>query len=158
VWGHDNHRRDLLKRFGLLTTAVLAVALTVAVSAGAASSAAKVSLRKTSVGMILVNSKGFTVYAFSKDSKNKDACVKISGCVAIWPPLTTAAKPIAGSGVKASLLGTIPYKGNLKQVTYAGHPLYMYSSDSSPGSTSYVNQKAFGGRWPAVNAAGKEIT
>ena len=108
--------------------------------------------------MILVNSKGFTVYAFSKDSRNKDACVKISGCAAIWPPLTTAAKPIAGSGVKASLLGTIPYKGNLRQVTYAGHPLYMYSADSSPGSTGYVNQKAFGGRWPAMNAAGKEIT
>jgi predicted lipoprotein with Yx(FWY)xxD motif len=141
-----------------LTTAVLAVALTVAVSAGAASSAAKVSLRKTSVGMVLVNSKGFTVYVFSKDSKNKDACVKISGCQAIWPQLTTAAKPIAGSGVKASLLGTIPYKGNLKQVTYAGHPLYTYSADSSPGSTSYVNQKASGGRWLAINAAGKEIT
>lgn len=147
-----------MRRFGLLATVGLTVALTVAVSAGAASSAAKVSLRKTSVGVILVNSKGFTVYAFSKDSTNKDACVKISGCKAIWPPLTTAAKPIAGSGVKASLLGTIPYKGTLKQVTYAGHPLYTYSADSSPGSTSYVNQKAFGGRWPAINAAGKEIT
>jgi predicted lipoprotein with Yx(FWY)xxD motif len=139
-----------------LATAVLAVALSV--SAGAASSAAKVSLRKTSVGMILVNSKGFTVYVFAKDSKNKDACVKISGCTAIWPPLTTAAKPIAGSGVRASLLGTIPYKGTLKQVTYAGHPLYTYSADSGPGSTSYVNQKAFGARWPAINAAGKEVT
>ena len=147
-----------MRRFGLLATAVLAVALTVAVSAGAASSAAKVSLRKTSVGMILVNSKGFTVYVFSRDSKNTDACVKISQCTTFWPPLTTAAKPVAGSGVKASLLGTIPYKGSLKQVTYAGHPLYTYSQDSSPGSTSYVNANAFGGRWPAVNAAGKEIT
>jgi predicted lipoprotein with Yx(FWY)xxD motif len=154
--GYYNRRRDLLRRFGLLATAVLAVAL--AVSASAASSAAKVSLRKTHVGVILVNSKGFTIYAFAKDLKNKDVCVKISGCIAIWPPLTTAAKPIAGSGVNASLLGTISYKGNLKQVTYAGHPLYTYSSDTSPGSTSYVNQKAFGGRWPAMNAAGKEVT
>ena len=147
-----------MKRFGLLIMAVLAVALAFAVSAGAASSAAKVSLRKTSVGTILVNSKGFTLYVFSKDSKNTDACVKIGGCTAIWPPLTTATKPVAGSGVKAGLLGTISYKGNLKQVTYAGHPLYTYTGDSGPGSTSYVNQKAFGGRWPAINAAGKEIT
>jgi predicted lipoprotein with Yx(FWY)xxD motif len=117
-----------------------------------------VNLRSTSDGKILVNNKGFTLYVFSRDSKNKDACVKISECTTFWPPLTTTAKPHAGPGIKASLLGTIPYKGNLKQVTYAGHPLYTYAADSTPGSTSYINVEASGGRWPALSATGNDVT
>jgi hypothetical protein len=41
-----------------------------------------------------------------------------------------------------------------RQVTYAGHPLYLYSGDSSPADTSYVGVQQFGGKWYALNAAG----
>lgn len=135
-----------------VSAAILASLLGAAIAS--ASGVQKISVRKTSAGMILVNSKGFTVYAFSRDSRNSDKCVSISGCAANWPPLTTAGTPAAGSGVKASLLGTITIKGGAKQVTYNGHPLYTYIGDSSPGSTDYIGASAAGGTWPALNASG----
>jgi predicted lipoprotein with Yx(FWY)xxD motif len=114
-------------------------------------------LHKTSVGTILVNGRGFTLYAFSKDGRNRDACAGIRGCLSIWPVVSGATRPSLGPGVKRSLVGTITLKGGKKQLTYGGHPLYRYVGDSGPGQTSYVNFLQFGGRWPAVNAAGHEV-
>jgi hypothetical protein len=70
--------------------------------------------------------------------------------------VTTSGRPVAGPGVKRSLLGTIKL-GRKTQVTYAGHPLYTYVADTHPAQTSYVNILQFNGRWPALNAAGKEV-
>ena len=83
--------------------------------------------------------------------------MKISGCSEIWPALTSKGKPTAGPGVRASLLSTITLPGGSKQVTYAGHALYLYSADSGPGETSYVGEKAFGGIWYAINSAGHTV-
>jgi predicted lipoprotein with Yx(FWY)xxD motif len=147
-----------VRRFAAIICGLLAVALTVAATAGAAGASTKISLRSTSSGKILVNSKGFTVYMFTRDSKNTDMCKKDSTCITFWPPVTTTGKVIAGSGIKAGKLGTIAYKGNLKQVTYDGHPLYTFSEDSSPGSTEYINVSASGGRWPALSSGGTPVT
>jgi predicted lipoprotein with Yx(FWY)xxD motif len=135
-------------------------ALVIALSAGVAGAGgrqAKLQLRHTSVGTILVNGSGFTVYAFTRDGRNRDACVKISHCLSTWPAVTTSGTPVAGRGVMSRLIGTITLRPGVKQVTYAGHPLYTYVGDSGPGQTFYVNLFQFGGRWPAVNAAGKEV-
>ncbi|HEY2631703.1 MAG TPA: hypothetical protein VGI26_04925 [Solirubrobacteraceae bacterium] len=121
------------------------------------SRAAKIGVRKTAIGTILVSSSGRTLYEFTKDHSRSDSCVKISGCSEIWPSLTTSGKPTAGSGVKASLLSTITLHGGAKQVTYAGHPLYLYSGDSGPGQTAYVGEKEFGGSWYAINASGRAV-
>ena len=141
----------------LTATVVAALAAAGAASASASAGAAKLQLRKTSVGTILVDGHGATLYAFTKDGRNVDMCVRISGCAGLWPLMTTAGKPVAGTGVKASLIGTIAVKGRARQVTYAGHPLYTYSGDSGPGQVSYVGVAQFGGSWPAVNAAGGEV-
>jgi predicted lipoprotein with Yx(FWY)xxD motif len=138
------------------STLAVSLALPVAV-AGASDGAAKLKLRHTSVGTILVSSRGFTLYAFSRDAKNKDACQKIKECLKLWPAVTTSGRPLAGTGVKRSLLGTIRLANGTRQVTYAGHPLYTYVGDSAPGQTYYVNFSQFGGRWPAVNASGHEV-
>lgn len=122
-----------------------------------ASRAIKVNLRHTSLGAILVSSSGHTLYEFTKDRARSNSCVKISGCSEIWPALTSKGKPTAGPGVRASLLSTITLPGGSKQVTYAGHALYLYSADSGPGETSYVGEKAFGGTWYAINAAGHTV-
>lgn len=138
---------------------LVAAALLVALAGGLASASTKperIGLRRTGVGTILVNGRGFTVYVFTKDSTNHDVCVQIRGCARVWPPLTSAAKAVAGSGLKSSLVGSISIPG-AKQVTYAGHPLYRYSGDTGPGQTGYVNFSAFGGHWPALNAAGQEV-
>ena len=146
-----------MKRTLMAAAAVATAAALAAGSASAGASHSTLKLRKTSVGTILVNGRGFTVYAFTKDRRNQDNCQKISGCMGVWPVVSGASKPFLGPGVKASMVGTIAVKGTAKQVTYGGHPLYTYAGDGGPGQTSYVNFSQFGGRWPAVNAAGQEV-
>jgi predicted lipoprotein with Yx(FWY)xxD motif len=107
--------------------------------------------------MILVNSRGFTIYAFTRDGRNSDNCARVSGCLSVWPPVTSSGTAIAGRGVNPRLIGAITLRNGIKQVTYAGRPLYTYVADSGPGQTFYVNVSQFGGRWPAVNAAGNEV-
>jgi predicted lipoprotein with Yx(FWY)xxD motif len=154
-----------MKRTNLLLAGILAGVASLSAVASAqggpstahAARAAKVQLRKTSLGKILVNASGFTLYSFTKDPRNKDTCVKVSGCTEIWLPLSTSSKPTAGPGVKASLFSTVRLPNGSKQVTYAGHPLYLYGPSSERGETSYVGERQFGGRWDAVNAAGKTV-
>ena len=144
-----------MKRITILLICVAALAsASVAVAAG---HHAKLKLGSTSLGKILVNGRGFTLYMFTRDRRGKDNCVKVSGCTAVWPPVTTAGKPQAGPGVKRGLLGTIKLPSGTRQVTYAGHPLYTYSGDGGPGDTSYVDISQFGGTWEAVNAAGHAV-
>ncbi|MEA2158014.1 MAG: hypothetical protein QOD66_394 [Solirubrobacteraceae bacterium] len=140
---------------GLAAAVALAVALIHAPSAGA-STRPTVKLAQSSLGKILVTGRGRTLYAFARDSRNTDRCMKISGCPGTWPLLTSTRKPTGGPGVKASLLGSIalPHR-TARQVTYAGHPLYTYSGDSGPAQTDYVGVSMFGGAWPALTASGK---
>lgn len=149
--------QESLKRLLTITAAVVLIATLPAALADASGRRAKLALRTTKLGTILVNGHGFTLYAFTRDGHNRDACVKVKGCLHAWPALTTSGKPIAGTGVSASLIGTIRLKGVGLQVTYDGHPLYTYIGDRHPGSTYYVNRLQFGGRWPALDAAGDEI-
>jgi len=146
-----------VRRISITAVAVAAVA---ALASGPASGfvhRTTLKLHKTTIGTILVNGRGFTLYAFTKDGRNRDNCAKISGCLGLWPVVSGAAKPILGPGVHRSKVGTITLKNGTKQLTYGGHPLYTYVGDSRPGQTFYVNFSQFGGRWPAVNAAGAEV-
>jgi predicted lipoprotein with Yx(FWY)xxD motif len=136
---------------------VLAATVSAAAMAGASTPRAKLALRHTRVGTILVNGRGFTLYAFTPDRRNRDNCQNKPGCLSVWPAVKTSGKAIAGPGVNASLIGTITLKSGVKQVTYAGHPLYTYVADTGPGQTFYVNIFQFGGFWPAMKAAGNEL-
>lgn len=118
---------------------------------------ATIELGETSLGKVLVDSGGFTVFEFTKDKKNKDACVTINGCPGVWPPLEVSGMPSAGAGLNAKKLGTIMLPSGGKQVTYYGHPLYLYVGDSKPAETSYNGANEFGGVWWVVNAKGKSV-
>src|SRR5262245_4753604 len=63
-----------------------------------------VSTAKTSLGRILVDSRGRTLYLFENDRKGKSACR--GQCATFWPPLIASAKPRVAGGAKASLIGT----------------------------------------------------
>jgi predicted lipoprotein with Yx(FWY)xxD motif len=130
------------------------VVCAVAAMASARSSAPTVQLRNTGKGRILVDSRGFTIYAFTLDRRNVNNCVHQQGCMAVWPAVRHLGGPLAGPGIKASLIGSITLKGGAKQLTYNGWPLYTYVGDTHAGQTSYVNILQFNGRWPALNAAG----
>jgi predicted lipoprotein with Yx(FWY)xxD motif len=143
----------------LAATAIAAVPVGPAGAAPSAHAArvAKIQLRRTSLGMILVDSTGFTLYRFSKDTQRKNTCLGTRECSVTWPALASSGTPIAGTGVKASLLSTIKLPGGSRQVTYAGHPLYLYSVSSERGETAYVGAKQFGGTWYAVNSSGANV-
>jgi predicted lipoprotein with Yx(FWY)xxD motif len=128
----------------------------VAHRATTASAGTKISAHKTRLGEILVDPKGETVYAFSKDTKNKDVCISIRGCISVWPITAVNGKLTAGAGVKQSMLGTITVQGK-KQATYNGHPLYGYVGNDGPADVDYVGISQSGGTWPAVSPTGKLI-
>src|SRR5439155_21339586 len=72
-------------------------------SSSPASKGAVVALRQTTLGRVLVDSRGRTLYLFGKDKHGRSACY--GTCATYWPPLLSTAKPRAGRGVRASLLG-----------------------------------------------------
>jgi predicted lipoprotein with Yx(FWY)xxD motif len=122
----------------------------------APSGAATVSAASTSLGTILVDGSGRTLYLFQKDQPNQSACA--GACAAAWPVDSSSGTPKAGSGVTASLLGTIKRSDNRTQVTYHQHPLYYYSGDSGAGQQNGQGVDAFGAKWFVVNPAGGAVT
>ncbi len=121
---------------------------------GASSSSASTTVKLASasgVGKVLVDSSGYTLYLFEKDAHKTPTCT--GACNKVWPPLL-ASKAVAGSGVKASLLGTVKDPNGKTQVTYHGWPLYTFSGDTKPGQAKGEGLAAFGSKWWAVSAAG----
>ena len=156
----DVVRREAMTRtlVMLTLTAVLGVIgflVAGSVARSATDSSGTVSLRKTTLGPVLVNSKGHTLYMFAKDKNGKSACN--GSCAKYWPALVTQGKPTAGSGVKPSLLGTTTRSNGSRQVTYNKHPLYTYVLDKRSGQTAGEGVSAFGARWYAVSATGRAV-
>jgi predicted lipoprotein with Yx(FWY)xxD motif len=134
---------------------VAAIAAAVAFAGGTTSHGTTVAIAKTPLGRILVDSKGITLYDFVKDKPGTSSCY--GACAALWPPLTTTAKPHAGKGVRQSLLGTTKRKDGKLEVTYNHHPLYYFVTDRKPGQTTGQGVNQFGGPWWVLSTAGKEI-
>jgi predicted lipoprotein with Yx(FWY)xxD motif len=159
-------REDERARRGAITRMAGAVSLTVAlgvigflaagsVAVSATQSSASVSLRKTHLGLILVNPRGHTLYLFAKDRNAKSSCN--GSCARFWPPLLSRGKPTAGPGVKASLLSTTKRSNGSLQVTYNRHPLYTYALDKQAGQTKGEGNSLFGAKWWAVSAKGRAV-
>ena len=131
------------------------VVATLAVASGTKAGGARVAVAKSQLGRILVDSRGITLYDFVQDRGRASTCY--GACAALWPPLTTKGKPVAGRGIRASLLGTTKRKDGKLEVTYKGHPLYYFVRDSKPGQTTGQGLNQFGAPWWVLSPAGKEI-
>jgi predicted lipoprotein with Yx(FWY)xxD motif len=118
--------------------------------------AATVGVADTGLGKVLVDSRGRTLYLFKRDSGGKSACT--GACAAAWPPLRANGKPAVGSGAKASLIATTTRSDGEPQVTYNGHPLYLFQGDHKPGDTNGQGSTAFGGRWYALSPGGNQVS
>jgi predicted lipoprotein with Yx(FWY)xxD motif len=151
-------------------TALVVVALAVAGCGGSGGGNAKspappknangqsvtVGVADENVGKILVDSQGRTLYLFERDSGTKSTC---SGACAIeWPPLRATRKPTVGNGANASIVATSARSDGEQQVTYNGHPLYLFSADQKAGDTNGQGVNAFGGLWYVLSSSGNEIT
>jgi len=159
----SNSLSDRTPRLALVATAAaLAAVAALAVlllhpmgSDASSTSGPTVSTASTSLGRIVVNSGGRTLYMFGKDKKDKSACAGM--CAKFWPPLLAAGKPRATGGARASLLGTTKRADGRMQVTYNRHPLYTFVKDTKKGQTHGEGLTAFGGQWNAVSPAGTKV-
>jgi predicted lipoprotein with Yx(FWY)xxD motif len=120
-----------------------------------AATGARVALRKTTLGSILVDSRGRTLYLFEKDT-NAVSRLPAAGA-SYWPPLTTHGTAHAGKGVNQSMLGLTAAHNGVRQVTYAGHPLYTFVGDKQAGQTTGQGLNNFGAGWYVLAANGKKI-
>jgi len=167
---------------GVVAAAAAVMLPGVAASAAPASKGTTIMTVSGPLGPMLVVGSGkylgYTIYMITSDVPPSYGCttqkVKLPGgpgsglaCTgpsgdqsAEWPAVTTTGAPVAGAGVNAKLLGTVKRTGIGDQVTYAGHPLYLF--DMSPGQITGEEWAEPGlppwhGVWYVVNPAGTPL-
>jgi predicted lipoprotein with Yx(FWY)xxD motif len=121
-------------------------------TAASASTGATIALKTTSLGMIIVDAQGRTLYKFDNDTAGTSTCY--DQCAANWPALVAAGTPTAGPGLDASKLTTVDRTDGTKQVKYGEFPLYYFAADKAAGDT---NGQGKGKIWWVVGADGKPI-
>ena len=124
-------------------------------SPSAAGTAATVDLHASSLGQILVDGQGRTLYLFEADKGGKSACD--GPCATAWPPLLSTGAPQASMGATTSLIGTTTRTDGGTQVTYAGHPLYYFVGDKAAGDVTGQDIDQFGAKWYVIGKDGKKI-
>ncbi|WP_166964571.1 hypothetical protein [Yeosuana marina] len=90
----------------------------------------------STLGSILTDSEGRSLYFFSKDTDGISKCV--DGCVNIWPIFYVENLEV-DNGLDINDFGTITRTDGELQTTYKGWPLYYYASDNVAGDTNGEN-------------------
>lgn len=101
------------------------------------------------LGTVLAEQDGHTLYMFMNDTGTKPTCT--GPCASTWPGLITTGQPKVEGGADDSKIGTTTSPEGGQQVTYAGHPLYLYTGDKAEGE---ANGQGIGGVWFAVTPDG----
>jgi len=139
--------------YGGATTAPAASAAAPAAAAPATGQA--IAAQATSLGMILVDGSGRTVYEFANDTNGTSACT--GQCAANWPPVPAPSPlPASEPGVTGQL-GSITRDDGTSQLTVAGHPLYTFAGDTAPGQTNGQGKVLDGGLWSVASDAGAPV-
>lgn len=140
-----------------------APAATAATTSASSTSASTASASAITIGTAqahgqtyLTGASGRAIYLWVADAGDKSSCA--GACAQAWPPVTTTGKPVAGSGVNASDLGTTMRSDGSEEVTYKGHPLYYFIADKSAGQTKGQGSNSFGAKWWLVAPSGSAIT
>ncbi|MEV5412872.1 hypothetical protein AB0K60_29050 [Thermopolyspora sp. NPDC052614] len=114
---------------------------------------APVKAADSSLGRILVDADGRTLYYFTKEEDGVPSCY--DECAATWTPYLTQGAPEPGKGATSDLLGTAERTDDTTQVTYAGRPLYFHVKDTEPGQVTGDAVKQFGGEWHVLTPKGE---
>jgi predicted lipoprotein with Yx(FWY)xxD motif len=125
-------------------------------SGSAAPSAALLKVESTSLGSILADAQGDTIYGFAIDTPNHSACS--GACAQYWPPVSAPAKlPSSIPGISGTV-GSLTRSDGTRQLTVDSLPIYTYKGDSAPGMTNGQGKNLSGGLWWVVDPAGKWVT
>jgi predicted lipoprotein with Yx(FWY)xxD motif len=115
-----------------------------------------VSTKHVKLGTVLATGpKMRTIYLFEADKGAASACT--GACAQVWPPVTTTGSPTAGGSAVAANLGTITRPDGTTQVTYKGHPLYLYSKDMDTSDSYGQGIKSFGADWYMLKPSGSKL-
>jgi len=117
--------------------------------------AATIDVRAATLGQIITDGQGRTLYLFEADLGTSSYCT--SACTSVWPPFTVAQNVVAGSGTSTALISTTVRTDGQRQVTYNGHPLYYYVGDTAAGDTKGEGLNQFGAGWDVVSPQGNKI-
>ena len=125
-------------------------------AASSSSGGAVIVTKHSKLGTVLATGpKKLTVYLFEGDKGGQSACT--GACAQAWPPVTSTAAAQAGGAVVAADLGTITRSDGTTQVTYHGHPLYIFTKDKDDGDAYGQGVKAFGADWYVLSPSGAKI-
>jgi predicted lipoprotein with Yx(FWY)xxD motif len=122
-----------------------------AAAPAAPSAPTSVALGTTSLGQVLTDAQGRTLYALTKDTNGTPTCT--DACAKAWPPAMASGTPTAGAGVTAAL-SVVDAPGGGTMLKAGKWPLYRFAGDAAPGD---VNGQGSGGVWFVVGADGKLI-
>jgi predicted lipoprotein with Yx(FWY)xxD motif len=128
------------------------------VTPSAVGTAATVDLHDSSLGKIVVDAQGRTLYLFEADKGGKPTCD--GPCASVWPPYLGTPEPgtpKSGIGASGAPIGTTARGDGGTQVTYGGHPLYYYVGDKAPGDVAGQDLDQFGAKWYVLDKAGQKI-
>ncbi len=123
-----------------------------ATTAAAAAGATTVTLADSSLGKILADAKGNTLYIFTKDTPGTSVCA--DACAKAWPPVIVTGTPTAAAGITATGWGTVTRADGTTQLALNGQPLYLYAGDAAPGATDGQGSNQV---WWVVGADGTAI-
>ena len=70
-----------------------------------------------------------------------------------WSPVLTSTSPLAGAGVDRQQLGVIVRPDGTHQVTFDGHPLYMFHQDAVLPLLTPVYPTSINGAGPRLSGA-----
>ena len=108
----------------------------------------------TSLGTVVVDGKGMTVYYYDKDTPNSGKSTCNAGCITAWPAVPAASSTPVVDGVTGTV-GTITRDDGTLQVTINGLPVYTYAKDTKAGD---VTGQGVGGIWWVVAPNGDKVT
>ncbi|MGH3653432.1 COG4315 family predicted lipoprotein [Glutamicibacter sp.] len=116
-------------------------------------SGADLGVASTELGDVVVDSKGMTLYYFTKDEKGAATSACTGDCLAKWPIATTTSDEPALDGVTGDVDVIESPEGEM-QLTLNGMPLYTFAQDAKPGDTA---GHGVGGVWYAISPDGTMI-
>src|ERR1700685_269840 len=168
--GAESHRSEYMRNLLKLSLPAIALSLLIAAcgssssstttssatgaqpaaqTSSSPSSAVVVKTASNSLGTILVDGQGMTLYHLSGEQNGKFICTS-TGCLGVWHPLIAPSSGTPSGGVGS--LGTVKRPEGTMQVTYKGTPLYTFTGDQQSGETKGQGIKDVG-TWSAVTTS-----
>ena len=107
-----------------------------------------------SLGTIVSDAGGFTLYRFEKDSAKPPKTTCVGECATKWPPVVVdPTGTLSLDGVDKSKVGMVQRPDGTSQLTIGGWPVYRFAGDAEPGE---AKGQGVGKTWFAITPDGKK--